>query len=289
MSADQHPVGRSQAGLAPPRPAAWTKYRLPLWLRVSMGLVALMTLGLAAEAAWLAWTGQPAGGVPLAAAAIYLGHVVGLSTRVWWTPRSPRQPGTLTTTPDGTTGVRFGYSGWPYYWLTAIVVMTALVVLVVALGAALSATLVGVVVAVVLGVLVLWMGWCLITVLRLAPGSLIVSPTGVDHRSLTSTCFIPWRAIVAVTADWIGTPIIAVKAFPSAATRVRRYLGRFGSGELQFWPIMVIRTGWLASDPTIVYHALWFYHAHPELRGELAAPDALDRISSGRAIGLEHP
>jgi amino acid transporter len=84
----------------------------------------------------------------------------------------------LTTTPDGTTGVRFGYSGWPYYWLTAIVVMTALVVLVVALGTALSATLVGVVVAVVLGVLVLWMGWCLITVLRLAPAASSFPPPG---------------------------------------------------------------------------------------------------------------
>ena len=52
---------------------------------------------------------------------------------------------------------------------------------------------------------------------------------------------------------------------------------------------MVIRTGWLASDPTLVYHALSFYHAHPDLRGELATPDVLDRISSGRAIGLEQP
>jgi hypothetical protein len=41
------------------------------------------------------------------------------------------------------------------------------------------------------------MGWFLVTMLRLAPGSLIVSPTGVDHQSLTSTCFIPWHAIRA--------------------------------------------------------------------------------------------
>jgi hypothetical protein len=245
-----------------------------------MGLVALVTLGLAAEAVWLAWTRQPAAGVPLAAAAVYLGHVLGLSTRFWWTPRPSRQPGTLTTTPNGTTGVRFGYSGWSYYWTTAILVLTELVVLLVALGAALSATLVGAVVAVVLGVLVLWMGWFLVTMLRQAPGSLIVSPTGVEHRGLTSTCFIPWYAVVAVSADWLGTPIIAVKAFPSADTRVRRYLGRFGSGELSFWPIMVIRTGWLASDPTLVYHALSFYHAHPELRSELATPQALKRIGT---------
>ena len=245
-----------------------------------MGAIVLMTIGLAAEAAWLAWTGEPVAGVPLAAAALYLGHIVGLSTRVWWRPWPSRQPATLTTTPDGTTGVRFRYSSWSYYWLTAILVMNELVLLVVALGAALSATLVGVVAAVVLGLLVVWMGWMLVTMLRLAPGSLIVSPTGVEHRGLASSCFIPWYAMVAVTADWLGTPIIAVKAFPSADTRVRRYLGRLGSGELSFWPIMVIRTGWLASDPTLVYHTLSFYHAHPALRAELATPQALKRIGT---------
>jgi hypothetical protein len=50
-----------------------------------------------------------------------------------------------------------------------------------------------------------------------------------------------------------------------------------------------MRTGWLASDPTIVHHTLPFYRAHPELRAELATPDALDRISNGRAIGQEQP
>jgi hypothetical protein len=33
----------------------------------------------------------------------------------------------LTTTADGTTGVCFGYSGWSYYWITTILVMTELV------------------------------------------------------------------------------------------------------------------------------------------------------------------
>jgi hypothetical protein len=288
MSADQSPVGWSGAGSALPRPAGWTEHRLPLWLRCSMGFVTFMAIGMAAEAAWLAWTGQPAAGVPLAAGAIYLGHVVGLSTRFWWTPRRSR-PGTLTATPDGTTGVRFSYSGWPYYWLTAILVMTDLVAVAVTVAAALSATALGGVLAVVVGVLALWIGWFLVTMLRLAPGSIIVSPAGVGHRSLTSTHFIPWDAIVAVTAEWIGTPVIAVKAFPSADTRVRRYLGRFGSGEARFWPFMVIRTGWLASDPTTVYSALSFYQAHPDLRVELATPDALDRINNGRAVGQEQP
>jgi hypothetical protein len=111
----------------------------------------------------------------------------------------------------------------------------------------------------------------------------------VYHRGVTSTHFIPWPAIVAVSAGWLGTPIIAVGARPSEDIRVRRYMGRFRSGELQFLPIMVVRTVWLATDPTTVYRALSFYCSHPNLQPELGTPDALDRISSGRAVGQEEP
>ena len=252
-----------------------------------MGFAALMALGMAAEAAWLFWTGQLATGVPLAAGAIFLGHVVGLSTRVWWPRRRSSRTSTLTATPDGTRGVTFIYSAWSYYWLMAVLVMTELVALAVTVAAGLSATVVGVVLAVVIGALAMGVGWFLVTMLRLAPGKLILSPAGVDHHSLTSTHFIPWSAIMGVSAEWVGTPIIVVKAFPSTDTRVRRYMGRFGSGEGQFLPLMVIRTAWLATDPTTVYDALSFYHAHPDLRAELATPAALDRISNGRAVGQE--
>jgi hypothetical protein len=210
-----------------------------------------------------------------------------LATRVWSPRRRSSRTSTLTAAPDGTKGVTFLYSAWSYYWATAVLVMTELGALAVTVGVALSATVVGVVTAIVVGVLAMVTGWFLVTMLRLAPGKIVVSPTGIYHRSLTSTHFIPWSAIVAVLAEWIGTPIIAVKAFPSEHTRVRRYMGRFGSGEVQFLPIMVIRTCWLATDPTTVYHALSFYHAHAELRAELATPFALDRISNGRAVGQE--
>jgi hypothetical protein len=283
MSANQNPDGWPDGGSTLPRPAGWTQQRPPMWRKVSLALLALMALGMAAQAAWSAWTGQPGTGVPLVAGAIYLGHVVGLSTRFWWPRQRSSRPSSSTATPDGTKDVAFPYSAWPYYWLTAVLVMTELVALAVVVAAALSATVVGVVLAVVIGALAMGVGWFLVTMLRLAPGKLVLSPSGVCHRSLTSTHFIPWHAIVAVSAEWIGTPVIAVKAFPSTDTRVRRYLGRFGSGEVQFLPMMVIRTAWLASDPTTVYSALCFYHAHPQLRDRLATPDALDQIGNGRA------
>jgi hypothetical protein len=34
------------------------------------------------------------------------------------------------------------------------------------------------------------------------------------------------------------------------------------------------------ATPTLVYHALPFYHAHSELRSELATPQALKRIGT---------
>jgi hypothetical protein len=178
VGATKNPVGWPDEGSALPRPAGWTQHRLPLWLIFWMGWVTLLALGMAVGAAWSFWTGQLATGVPLAAGAIFLGHVVGLGTRIWWPRRRSSRTGTLTATPDGAMGVTFSYSAWSYYWLTAVLVMTELVALALTVGADLSATVVGVVTAVVLGVLVLVVGWVLVTMLRLAPGKIVLSPPG---------------------------------------------------------------------------------------------------------------
>jgi hypothetical protein len=289
MRADQSSADCPQEGSALPRPSGWTELRLPVWLKFWIGFMAVMAIGGAAGAAWAFWTGQPVAGVLLAALAVFLGHILGLATRVWWIPRRSSRMGTLTAMPDGTKGVTFTYSGWSYYWLTTVLAICELVALVVTAALAVSATVVGVASAVIVGALVLATGWFLVSMLRLAPGKVILYPTGVYHRGLTSTHFIPWYAIFAVSAYWLGTPVIAVKAYPSEDTRVRRYMGRFGSGEVQFLPFMVIRTAWLAADPATVYHALFFYHAHPDLRAELATPYAVQRIRNGRAVGRDEP
>ena len=112
-------------------------------------------------------------------------------------------------------------------------------------------------------------------------------PLDTTSAWTSSTCTA--TAVVAVSARWLGTPVIAVEARPSPDTRVRRYVGRFRSGEVQFLPIMVTRTAWLATSPTALYHALSFYGSHPDPRTELGTPDAVDRISSGRAVGQQEP
>jgi hypothetical protein len=286
MRADHSSVGGPEGATALPIPSAWTEDRLPLWLRFSVGFMAVLAGGMAAEAVWLAVAGEPLSGVALAGASLYLGHVVALGKRFLGRPRQrSSRMGTLTSASDGATGVTFTYSAWPYYLITAVLVMSDLVASTVGLGAALSATVLGAVVAIAVGILVLITAWVLVTMLRLAPGKVVLSPAGVDHRSLTSSYFVPWHAIIAISARWFGTPVIAVLAMPSPDSRVRRYLGRFRSGEVQFLPIMVIRGAWLATSPTVVYHALSFYQSHPELRTELDTPDAVDRIRNGKAVG----
>lgn len=174
---------------------------------------------------------------------------MGFSTSVSRMRRPPGRNPTLVPSPDGTTkGLRFGYSPWPYYWLATLLIMIELSTLVLTVAVAASGTLLGIVVAVVSGALAVGVGWFLVTVLRLAPGEVTVSPAGVFHRSLTHIHFVPWYAITEVEARWLGSPIIAVKAYPSEDTGVRRYMGRFGTGELRFLPIMVIRT--TGSPPT---------------------------------------
>jgi len=154
----------------------------------------------------------------------------------------------------------------------------------VVLVAATSATVLGIALAVVVAVMAAAIGWFLVTMLRLAPGGVLLSPAGVHHRSLTFTQFVPWHTTVGVAADWLNTPIILVRAAPSEDARIHCYTGRFGTAELRYLPFMVIRAYWLATNPATVYHAMSFYHAHPDLRAELHNHSALDRITGGRAV-----
>jgi len=210
---------------------------------------------------------------------------VGFGLRVGrHTARRAGRPPTLAAAPDGGEGVRFAYSPGTYYWFTAVLVLTELGLLAMVLPAAASATVLGIASAVIVAAMAAAIAWFLVTMLRLAPGGVLLSSAGVHHRSLTFTHFVPWHTIVGVAAGWLNTPIILVRAAPSAGTRIHRHTGRFGTAELRYLPFMVIRGYWLATNPATVYHAISFYHAHPDLRAELHDHSALDRITSGRAV-----
>lgn len=54
--------------------------------------------------------------------------------------------------------------------------------------------------------------------------------------------------------------------------------------EFTFLPSVVVNGRRLAVDPAVVYHALRYYHAHPEMRAELLTPAGVQRIRSGRLL-----
>ncbi len=285
MRADRGAAGGLDGSPALPAPSGWTEQRFSPLFTVSVAFLTVLALGVAADAAWAFGTGRPVPGALLAAGAIIVGHVAALGIFVWRRPRRSGRTATLTTGPDGTTGVRFAYSAWAYYWFTALLALTELGLLAVIVVAAATATIVGAVAAGLAAPAALALRGVLGPLVRAAPGEVTLSPAGVYHRSLTFTHFTPWHTVFDVTGGWLGTPIIMVKAYPSEDTQVRRYTGRFGGQELKFIPFMVVRIYWLATDPATVYHALCFYQAHPDLRPELATPEALDRIGTGRAVG----
>ncbi|MGW5671455.1 hypothetical protein [Micromonospora sp. NPDC003776] len=174
--------------------------------------------------------------------------------------------------------VRFGYSISAYCLFSLLAASCVLVMLCV--GAATGAVL-GVVMVAVAALL----GWYLVAMLRRAPGGLLLSPDGLAHRGLTSFYAVPWDAVRGVETWRLGTWALVVKADPSPQSVLRRYTGRFDTGELEFLPFLVVRTYWLAADPEVVRRTLAFYLAHPELRDELGTPEAVRRIAEGRTGG----
>jgi hypothetical protein len=281
-------VGGLGGHSAPPAPTGWTARRFSAGFVLSLGFLALVTACLAGGAAWAFNDGQPVPGILLGAGAAYIGHLVGFGWRVLRGARPTSRAPTLTATPDGG-GVKFAYSAWPYYWLTAVLLLTelGLLAVVIAIMAA-SGTPLGIALAVITTALAVGMGWFLVTMLRRAPGSIVLTQAGVHHNGLTFTHFVPWHSIVGVAAEWLNTPIILIRAVPAEDTRVRRHAGRLGSAaELRFLPYLVAFTYWLATNPATAYHTLAYYHTHPDQRPELATPAALNRITSGRTMMMD--
>lgn len=278
MPVDQYPVPVAGGGPARREPSAWTAGRTPARSVLSVVVLGLAALAAAAGGAWALASGEPGPGVLLLVGALYLGHLAGLGLATVWTPgRGGRLPRLATV--DDDPGITFGYSWWPYYWLGAVGLLTTLGLLGVALLGALAGGG-GLALAVVAGLFALAVGAFLVTVARLAPGRITLTPTGLHHRSLTFTHFVPWYAVFAVEAEWVGGPVVVVKTFPSEGTRIRRLLGRFGTQEAQLLPYLAVRGHWLAVDPVTVHRVLAFYHGHAEARPELATSAALSRIGA---------
>ncbi|GAA0462921.1 hypothetical protein Ade02nite_29560 [Paractinoplanes deccanensis] len=211
-------------------------------------LLVFVTVGAAAD-------GDAGAALLLGAGAVLLAHVAGLSVSLLRRPRAAVGGPAEGVTDQGEKGRAFRYSRWPYYWLSvtlgAAVVLAAGYAVLLALGG----TTAGFVVAALLGGVALFLGWFLVVLLRLAPGVIVVTPTGVYHRSLVLEHFVPWHAVTGVEAQG-PEPLLVVKAMPTPDMRVRRHTGRLGAFEGQFLPFLVARAFWLGGNAVPAYEAL---------------------------------
>lgn len=301
-----------------PWPVEWSAPGPGAWAVLGDGFLALIALGLV----WLGVSelaaGRPENAVLPVAGAVYLGTLTAVSVRMWHLrrPGSPRSV-TLRTTGSGPEGVSISCSVFMYCSAAVLLVMSS------AGLALLTASLVpaagdwepftspsgaidvgsGIAYLLYLGViafsgavalLCLWLFLEMATG-RIALGRLVLGPDGIHHRSQAFEHFVPWHAVVDVEAaelvtgatDWglIRSPHVIVTALPTEDTRVRRtawWARRFL--EFTFLPSVVVNGRRLAVDPAVAYHALRYYHAHPEMRAELRTPAGVQRIRSGRLL-----
>lgn len=169
----------------------------------------------------------------------------------------------------GEAGIAFSYGLWPYYWAAVVVVCGAVGLLGFAIAAAGGGSIDGVLVALVFAGLGLSMLWYVVTMLRVAPGVVVISPSGIYRRSLVFEHFVPWDAVTEVVARNHDTPWITVKALPLPGTRMKGHLSRFVKGT-EGLPFMIIRAHWLGPNAVPAYLALSRYFYAPEQRAELA-------------------
>lgn len=276
MAADETPAGPDRA----PAPD-WRGRRLPMSALPGLVLfVVLAACGLVGLAGGIA-----DGDGALIVGGAFLLLLFGSLVAFLVVASSPGSGTATTLVPwpgGGDRAVRFGYSTVTYVWFGAVVVACAVALLGFAVPLAVRGGVLSRVIAVVLAGAALLLGWYVVVMVRHAPGGLLLSPAGIAHAGLTNFYSVPWAAVHAVEARRLGTTVLVVKAEPSPQSVLRRYTGRFDTGELRFLPFLVVRTYWLAVGREAVLSALAFYLAHPELRGELATPEAVRRIAEGR-------
>ncbi|MBB2947230.1 hypothetical protein FB565_006998 [Actinoplanes lutulentus] len=216
----------------------------------------------------------------LVGATIVMGHFAG------WFYASRRYPRDINPQiariDDGTPGVSFRYRTAMYYWTASNSVLMTLALIAIAL-ALLPDSMVIAIVLLLLAAFPVLMAFAL---LRHAPGRLTLVPAGIYHSSIAFTYFAPWDTVREVgSSEFARTPLIAVAAMPSEATRIVRAAPHAIAGwEQRLFPVLAIQVPWLSSDPVAVYQTLRHYHENPEHRAELSSEAALDRVRQRRFL-----
>jgi hypothetical protein len=254
-------------------PEGWPAPRRTAVRVLSAVFLTVITLFIALVAIAAVVTGDVLQVVVFGLSAILGVHITGIAITGMRSPRPAADVRAIGETDLGETGLAFQYARQPYYWLTVTLAIVALLSAGFAVTMARQGTATGWILAVIGGAFAVFVGWFLVVLLRLAPGAMVLTPTGIYHRSLVLEHFVPWDAVVDIQAQQTANPWITIKALPTGETRERRHTGRLGAFEGQALPFMVARTYWLGANALAAYQALKYYLEHPSERSKLTTID----------------
>lgn len=156
----------------------------------------------------------------------------------------------------------FPYAWWPYYWLTAVLLLTvAEFVLLFARRGGWIGPLAALAWA-------LFVAWFLITLARTGRGVVRLTSDGIFHRSLMFEHFAPWDTVTGVHTIDGRIPRIVVGVRPISTVRERSLAGPLSPGA-EGLPSMVVRALWLGRNARPALDAIRFYLDHPSERAAL--------------------
>lgn len=133
---------------------------------------------------------------------------------------------------------------------------------------------------------VAYLAWTLIeaTRRRLTAGAVILTPSGVYHRSWAFDSYLPWDQAVSVSAGQPGGQWITLAAYGNAHPRIQRRSLLWKQPEYKLAPHTAIQGMYLAIDPGLAFHSLRFYHTNPAARAELGTDAAVRRVRNGAVL-----
>jgi hypothetical protein len=250
-------------------PDGWPRPRRSFRTVSAAIFIVLVAAFLAVTAVAAAASGDTLPAVTFGAGAVFVGLIAVLAISRLRQLSPPHGPPATAVNDRGEAGLAFPYSRARSYVMTAILGLFTLGAAAAAVRAATIGTSAAWVVAVVAALAAIFMGWIFVIAVRLMPGTIVLTPAGIYHRSLLLEHFVPWEAVTDVLARENPDPRITVKAFPSPNAREHRYTGRFGAFEGQFLPFLVVRAYWLGANTLPAYAALGQYFRNPTERSAL--------------------
>lgn len=155
----------------------------------------------------------------------------------------------------GESGVAFGYAVRPYLWNVGFVAVITLALAgftVIGTGEGGWGGWVSAVLCALVGV---GGGWVVTSMVRGAPGGLVVTESGIYHHTPAIEQFVPWEAVRDVVArpENGGLIVVAFEAVPRVWERTRGGLLGHGAGGR---PFLVFEAYWLGANAVPAYRLL---------------------------------